>query len=106
MVIPSKTTGEECNSILCDVDNDDFGLEDSIQGSRHCPGLEDPRQGLGVEELVELVEELGVEELGYGIRCWWAPRGYRGRERQDQCAGVSINEDRATLNNKWIISHR
>ena len=79
MVIPSKTTGEECNSILCDVDNDDFGLEDSIQGSRHCPGLEDPR--------------LGVEELGYGIG------GYRGRERQDQCAGVSINEDRATLNN-------
>ena len=87
MVIPSKTAGEECNSILCDVDNDDFGLEDSIQGSRHCPGLEDPRQGLG------------VEELGYGIGCWWGPRGYRGRERQDQCAGVSIDEDRATLNN-------
>ena len=85
MVLPSKTTGEECDSILCDVDNDDFGLEDSIQGSRHCPGLEDPR--------------LGVEELGYGIGCWWDPRGYRGRERQDQCAGVSINDDRATLNN-------
>ena len=42
MMIPSKTAGEEADSILCNVDNDDIGLEDPSKGSRQRPRLEDP----------------------------------------------------------------
>ena len=50
-MIPSKTAGEESDCILCDVDNDDIGLEDPSEGSRHRAGLEDPGQSLRLEEL-------------------------------------------------------
>ena len=42
MVIPSNTTGEEGNGILCNVDNDDIGLENPGKSSGHCSRLEDP----------------------------------------------------------------
>ena len=42
MVIPSDTTGEEGDGILCNVDNDDIGLENPGKSSGHCSRLEDP----------------------------------------------------------------
>ena len=50
-LIPSQTAGEESDSILRDVDDDDLWLEDSGHCSRQHFGFEDPGQGLGLEGL-------------------------------------------------------
>ena len=89
VMIPSKTAGEEADCILCDVDNDDIGLEDPSEGSRHRARLEDPGQGLKLEDPGQ---GLRLEELKYGtLRCSPGPGCRLGKIR------VSLAEDRSTL---------